>query len=576
MTLGKKALCGVEVLFENCVWPTKKNKTPEELKHLKNIQLYCLDAIGFLRGVTSRDKRTGMLLTGADLIDRMTKHMRHALHNTAVDTYVFSLDLCRKRRPEKADTNNARERQQASSIKRGVSERLVLPPGRERYFSDEQILPGPMNAVFCTPEARIQLYEYITEMFLSESFKLSCVPSGKCVIVRGCIGSKEKALEAGLTEEKLEEAKVRPDKEHKCAHQRERYYLPPVEITGGAEEKPRFLTELLDLENSEADIDCYRWLLVYPHKNALVHSRDGDLLMIGLVQSRLWLRLDPNRKVFFQTRRSVGTQEPTREEAQVHRTKYERYKIALADKKTPQEANKLSDGVTTLKARARILWCERYYDLLALRTEIIKLVCENSSRPSSCPVEEWVVMMCLASPSHDYMKRKNFVHMIGDEYIMSCHLRRHAEWGSDLVKVWESEMQKPEDGRLPAHSLMYYDVDVSVLRKWATQCYVEHSDAKINPSKKNNTPAKLLKARRESSDKMIKKHLPTREQHEIAAAHICWVLQYYGNGPQYGVPIQLGTVVDDEGKSLYGYCAEGYVETKNIARSIIRRAPSTQ
>jgi len=599
-------MAALEITFPDCVTPTETRTTPDGIKKLTDIDLYVLDAIGFLRGISYTNFSTGLPLSCKQLLERLTRPILHVLESGSVKVYVFSLDLCRRRRPEKAATSNARAAQHAADVRRGAPDRLEVSPGRDGFFVDNLCLPGPMNAIFNTPEARIQLYLYLTEYFMSERFRKR-LPGGKRIFIRGCIGTRSIATTLGkIRDEKtLSRAEVEREppahadpalsQSHDATSSSAQsaveplFYLPPLMVTATGY---MFVRQLLDLECSEADLDCFRWLTVFPNHNAVVHSRDGDLLLIGLIQSRIWKQVNPERKVYFRTRRSVGSSMPTDSEKTKRRMAYQTYTENLRLGATLQQAYASSGGVTRPHTRKRIVWCERYFDLCALRNAIVCLMCEVNPRPPSAPVEEWVLMLCLASPNHDYLERRNFVSGVGDMYIMTGFIRKRILFKDDLVKVWTTPlvrgMEPPVNppplssspppststtrpSSLTSHMLMYYDVNAQILRDWARECYVDKANGSIGYSARNNTPEKIQHARMVSAQKAIKKNLPSIEQHMLISAQAAWILQYYGNGPQHGLPIQNGLVVNEQGESIYGYNQSGF--STRVSAERIRRAP---
>jgi hypothetical protein len=74
----------------------------------------------------------------------------------------------------------------------------------------------------------------------------------------------------------------------------------------------------------------------------------------------------------------------------------------------------------------------------------------------------------------------------------------------------------------------------------------------LKPSKKNNTPEKLDKARQLKADGMFTKNV-SKDDIQVVAAQCAWVLQYWGNGAFSGYTIADGLTLDENGNSLYGY-----------------------
>jgi L-fucose isomerase-like protein len=116
----------------------------------------------------------------------------------------------------------------------------------------------------------------------------------------------------------------------------------------------------------------------------------------------------------------------------------------------------------------------------------------------------------------------------------------------------------------------YYAVDTGALKRLVQCAYMEKAIESLGPSKKNNTEEKLEKARKLKAEKMFKDNVP-EDNIQIIAAQCAWVLQYWGNGIFSNYDIVDGLLVDEHGKSIYGYNKNGWADC--VSHTELKIAP---
>ena len=548
MTIGSDAWVALEHTCSQCFLPNcEKPELPEQLRDLTDIQLYCVDAMQPLRSIptgASEDVAPGSqpgVVTCHSLLERIASSILSVLQKGDVDTYVYCLDPYGKSRPEKAATAADRRKQSEAAIAKGAQERVELPPGQQFYYEDHCPPPASMDVVFRTPEARRSLYHYVCSFLRSEEF-YSRIPDGKCVVLSGGL-----ALRDGVDEPHLQ-APIQ---------------LPPLEMRNSGQ---RLLESGANhVKNiSEADLSVWFWVRYYPKKTALVYSGDGDVLLAGLIQMRMIFRNNPHRRVWFQTRRSGGTAERPGEFAEYVARMYGRYQKVLeeSDGDKRKKAYRASHGITRpvpIRTNTTV-WAHRYVDLHRMWAFMLNDANDMNETAGSVlihhAVEQWVVLMALASQKHDYMKRSLIARQVGARPLWLTYLDYRHLFGS-LVRVYASE----------DHSVNYYVVDTCAVRRLVSASYFTAAVLRSGP-RSATYYEKLQMAKRDPKyrAKLLKstkasrlKYMPSEDEMRVGCAQLAWVLDYYSNDIRSGVADGM-RVDSDDGLSVSGFVRDGFAD----------------
>ena len=550
MTIGSEAWVALEHTCPQCFLPNcDKPELPDYLENLEGIQLYCVDAMQPLRSLptgASEDVAPGSqpgVVTCHHLLERVASSILSVLQKGDVDTYVYCLDPYGKSRPEKAATAAERRKQSAAAIAKGAQERVELPPNQLFYYEDHCPPPAAMDVVFRTPEARRSLYHYVCSFLRSEEFYRQ-IPDGKCVLISGGL-----ALRAGV-----EQPHLQPP-----------IQLPPLEMRNSGE---RRLSQDADHANriSEADLSVWFWVRYYQKKTALVYSGDGDVLLAGLIQMRMIFRNNPHRRVWFQTRRSGGTAERPAEFAEYVSRMHKLYERTLEESGggDKRKAYKASHGITR-PAPARTsttVWAQRYVDLHRMWAFMLNDANDMNEAAGRIiihhAVEQWVVLMALASQKHDYMKRSLLARQVGARPLWLTYLDYRHLFGS-LVRVYATE----------DHSANYYVVDCAAVRRLVSASYFTAAVLRSGPRSATyyeklqmakgdpKYRAKLLKSAAASRAK----YMPSDEDMRVGCAQLAWVLDYYSNDVRTGVADGMRVEPEDGGVlSVCGFVKDGFAE----------------
>lgn len=609
MTITQNAWVEIVTKYRACIKINKKNDPNEASKDVleaEGIQLICDDVLAELRNTPIAqffDENSNSLkkVTCKRYIESFLKNVLKTLHNTDVDTYVISMDPFNARRIEKLATYLSRQR----PSKEGVPEFLTKPCGQRYYFEDDREMPGTMDLIFNTPEAKAELYEYITEYLKSEYFRKD-VPENKCVIFSGALRINRN----GTTFAPF----------HKDDAER----LPPLCVT---KRSYSFLEDMKSDHISEGDVDVWRWVDRFPSKSFRVKSNDCDVLLIGLLQMRHVITNNPDRKGWFVTRRSIGSVDISPEITQRKETlkmfKGIAYVTTLEATGSIDEAYRASGGLvptpslfaSTLSSessnsstsstssttqpshltddfndedkeltanvpsdgsrkRSRAPnWADHHIDMFKIYkmiiTEAYHLV-EEHCLPLNNPVETYVMCLCLASDKHDYIKTKLVSPKIGSHYIWKA-LKPNLWWIGDMVRVYKSpSVSTSTDTQQSNGNIHYYAVDTGALKKLVQCAYMEKAKESLGTSKKNNTEEKLEKARKQKAEKMFKDNV-SEDSIQLIAAQCAWVLQYWGNGVFSNYEIVDGLLTDEYKKSIYGYNDRGWADC--VSHTELKIAP---
>ena len=564
MTIGGEAWNALEAMCGEQILPNYQSADttiPPDLRNKKNVQLVCWDILANIRsssGMHWLSSTTGdfLTITCETFLTRLFKPVVDTLATTDVDTYVICLDPFNCPRPEKKATRDSR----VPKPKPGVPTHLQPPPAGQRYFDAKRPLPGTMNLIFNTPQARAEFYEFILEHL--QTVLRPLIPAGKCVILSGGLHVLYM----------FEPGQFDPEK-----HVTQ---LAPVRLT---HDNVEILEEHAFPSLSEGDLDVLRWVNVFPDKNFYIYSVDGDIFLIALMQMRRIIKQNPHRLCYFVTRRSVDSKPVDAKRASKKSSLREHqelvYERTLQETQSIDDAFRASGGVVSSRLftesssskrsrsepsssssssssskRARSVapkkepvWLDRYINLVGVYWKFIdkghelvethKLV-DEKGRPKCVNIAEvYVLAICLCSTSHDYIQPKLVSPGVGPKFIWRA-FETYLHELVDLVRIYAPKQQPPHC------TLYYYGVDVDVLTRFVQRIY----EVKGIDNKKV-TPTEL----------------------HIVAAQSAWTLQYWGNGVYPCYNVVDGTIADANGDSIYGYTPKGWASS--VVEAPIRFAP---
>lgn len=508
---------------------------PPSVQNLEGVRLYCNDVLQLLRSISSRstprfDGDVHFTVNCYEMMLKISSGILSALRRPSMECYVLCLDYYGLSRPEKAYTAKKRSEQAAKREAKGALRKLSIPAGQVCFFEHEQPLPGDMNSVFSTPEARIDLYEYVTSFFRSAEFQ-AMLPAGKRFVLSGGLQINE------------------PYSKYTR--------LPPFVVT---RDGISVVEELRHHQISEGDLDVWRFVLHY-EGNVVVESGDGDVLLAGLVLMRTIFSNNDTRRVWFRTRRSVGQKAHPPELLRAHATRHETYLRVLEQSGGDQHAAYLaSDGAIKPQPTTRggVVWGQCWVDLYSLWASMIQDAHEVHAKLSveiPCPVEQWVVLMCMASDSHDYFDRKRVIKGAGAKPVWLSYVDNMHDIGP-VVRIAEHEDSK--------HGNFSYMIDAQALRRWSSHAYRE---VVMSRNKRNSNVNKKLsdaayeKKINEKASQVAAKHFPGEESVLVGASQLAWVLHYYNTGPKVAHIVISGLDIHPySGESLYGFVSGGFAD----------------
>lgn len=489
------------------------------------------------------------------------------LHNVPdLETVVICMDPYGQRRDEKFATSMARVRPH----REGVPEYATMPPGQSRYFIDDKEMPADVNLIFNTPKAKAEFYEYLTEYFESKNFQKD-IPEGKAFIFSGAM--KVDRNVDGII------------------------HLPPLHVT---KDGYRYMDEIKSDHISEGDLDVWRWAVeIYPTKSFLIESNDCDVFLIGLLQMRHIVARTADRECLFMTRRSIGSLERTEEDVQRKESlrvmKTIAYGAALEATGSLDEAYRASDGfvppVSLLPllpssssstvtddnpyddlmegapsdgSRKRTLtpdWAEHYIDMRGMYSAIIEEASElvkGRHVPIKNPVELYVLILLLSSDKCDYIQTALISPKINSALLWKVFKPNLWRIG-DLVSLHRPRQPDADQSSSTADSFHHFVINVESLRVLIECAYMQKAHEALGISKKNNTEQKLQVAREAKCNTMLKAYI-TEDNIQIVAAQSAWALQYLANGIFSNYEIISGLLVDENGKSVYGFKERGWAD----------------
>lgn len=526
MTVTKEVIHAIVNKFGDNVQPNDARPTVDkEVMYKEDVHLVSFDSLGQLRSTTIdwvvcpiTGRRTRMTCRKFfEKVFNMTVFL--ALLMASVRVVVVCIDRYGARRVEKTATTMSRKRRRADD----EPDYIPLPPGQRRYFGDDLPMPCELTDIFEDAHIKAEFYEYLTMSFTSVRTQHT-VPAGKRLIFSGA---------------------VRLD-----AETQEVRHLFPMEVTRTE------VREMVECDNSgisEGDLDAWYWpVYVFPEMNVHVHSYDSDVLFVGMMQIRRLLRENPDRKVWFITRRSTQSREATERDVRRRTTKEQQRIIAfdatlaetqgdvaearrVAGKMYSTAASSSSSSqvaVTAATFKSLPVWTELFFNVAAICTLLYKEANERLEHRNMVmrnPVEVNVLALILSSQKHDYIQPRALSPGAGAQLV----------WPAFTESLWKFNelvtlMTNDDDE-------YFYAVSVAGLKALAVAIY----DMK-------------------GSQTIRDKNMPCVETLHKLAAQCAWTMQYWGNGIKPGYHVIDGTTIDDEsGRSIYGYTSGGWALSVN-------------
>ena len=512
MTLDKEAwLC-----FEN----QYSNVVHGSLPKGKKYTLYCKDGMHRIRSMGAHQSAR---YQGDQSHTENCAHMKYKLTTVSLNKLtnepfqisVLSWDPYGHGRAEKKATHIARRKQ--SKIPDNVQ--LQIPPGQSRYFEDNKPMPD-IDMVFHTPAARRDLYVYMTEYMQSPLFA-SKIPSGKVFIFSG-----------GLVYTNLKT--------------RETKNVDPIIIT--CQSWKYFPTKII----SEGDSDVWRWLYIFSEHDALVDSDDREVLLIGLMQMRLFSVNYPQRSVFFKTKYGDGVNPIHPGLLLWHQANYKRFQTLVVQDVSKEEAKRLCFGVSTPKPRDPIKWKDRFVDIYAAYQSIMqeatiynnKLQCQLIDNP----VEQLVMFMIIASSKHDFFQRSLIRNQMGPKALWNAFMgqgSRQFVW--KIVQVL----------RHPVTGHHCYTICFKRLKEWIKWGHYEAAKLRLKYNDKKETLQDYEKRVHANALNRITKYVADDMNFHVAAAQLRWVFNYYTNAAHPLMEVANGLETHGD-LSRHGYTPHGY------------------
>lgn len=535
MTISKSAWLSIIRKYAHCIQPDPiNNVTKEDVTKKVGIDLCVSDVLAGLRSTSVKFKQNAegdiTWSTCREFVETAFDDVFVTLAHTNVKVYVICLDAFGRRRPEKTATAIKRSKRARPSE---APEQLLLKPGQEFFFRDEDPMPGPVDLIFNTPAAKAELYEYIT-LFLSVIAR-SRIPDGKTLYLSGGLKIENRFTENPLTP----------------------VNLPPIEITNAGW---CYREDFYSPSISEGDVDVWQWVHRFPDMNFHVYSYDADVILIGLLQMRRILTNNSTRQGWVVTRRSVSSsivdERHTINLAKRQRIRKELYDTTLLRTQDASEAYLRAGGSFAEESKRsprRPNWVVYHLNLTTIYADMLKDAEAHHIAQKYIPnlVETYVLAFILSSDEHDFIQTKLLSRNVGSEFVWTAFEKEIYAF-HDFVTVYT-------DAENPNSNKFYYVVNTDALRSLVTAFYREKANAAIKEGKKSLE--KLHAAREKSFSNNISAHGPTVEQINVVASQCAWVLQYWGNGPVPDYTVVDGTTPDEHGNSVYGYTSSGWAET---------------
>ena len=454
----------------------------------------------------------------------------------SVRTYVLCLDPPGNRPVEKAATTAKRARPAAE----GVPAELTVPRGQRHYFEPGKPMPGMLDLIFNTFAARCALYVFLTEYFRSRDFR-DQLPPGKSFVFAGAAYYHDGVFCNG----------------------------PPLRATRDGSE---LLPEMDFPGVGEGDVWAWTWVLA-SDANALVWSNDADVFLVGLLQTRQALANNPSRRLWFATRRSIDSREPSAQNVDrkladraARAEVYHRAMDATGDVETAYRASVGSKGVApTLEscARKEVVWGCQCLDIVGvyhqIRREALRMAREAGVEVQN-PVESYVVTFCLSSDAHDYVQTKLISKQVRSVAVWDIYRANVAAIG-DLVHVYYME------GNPLLH---HYVISHAAMRRLVEHIYRHKAREVVKPTKKLVTEEDLAVERELRYHKLLGQHGPSEMQIDVVCGQCAWLLQYWGNGVFSTYALVRGTFREN-GLSAYGFTETGWAT--EVARSQYKICP---
>jgi hypothetical protein len=522
--------------------------------------LFCSDILQFVRSISWRQEPrfkgdTAYTKSCLEMCIKLFSPVIRILKETDIKTYVICFDPYGRSRKEKAHTHKARRVKKVDPYK---PTRVFLPFGQRHYFQDDAPIPGDINLVFSTPDAKKDLYDYLTSYLISDRFKQQ-IPNGKRVILSGGLIVTQNNNNNNNNNNSSSSSSSSSSNQPVNYSNYTNVYAQ--EITSKYHKSLEWISPAFI---SEGDLDVWRMAHLFKDDgDVVIESGDGDILLIGLMQMRNIYHQTPNRRVFFKTRRSAGVEKYPQAYYDNHAEKYKIFKETLEKTGDSHKAYRASGGITKEKpaGKPRIKWQVKYIDIKRLWAMMWKQAIElqkNLGIEISCPVEEWVCLVCISSSKHDYFNRKTIYMRVGEDTALLTYLHHKHQLGK-IVEVFHRK------GKPQHHHV--YQINIEALDKLSQYGFIEQ--CKKRNKRDSNVNKKLSDSKYDEkvTKKGIEQHKKNMKKEEelyqnslrIGASQLSWILQYYGNGVFQDLTIVDGTAVDQTTKlSLYGYTNDDF------------------
>ncbi len=532
MTISKEAWMRVRQDYYQYIYPRPWGEIDQDVVDKKGIELVTIDMLGMLRKTYAsivydvhrgeHDRQTCRVY-----FEQAFGYVFHLLEATGVSVVVVCIDPYGRRRIEKKATSDARKRPRKSY----EPDTLPMPYGQTEYFIDELPMPCDVATIFEYEEVKARFYEYITHACSAEETTRR-IPDGKTLILSCGVEFKTQPIEGGRTRDV-------------CS------VIPPLEITNT---NVRRMHERAMENISEGDLDVLRWAIFeFPGMNVHIHSCDGDVLLVFLLQMKRIYAMNPERICQFITQRSNGTTQVSPEKAKCKendRAKRQRiFKQKLIETSNFEEAARAAGGVFSIEEDTEAIpssssasaeqknetqWEMYYIDVKAMYLDIIADTRRRNAngQQMSNPVETYVLMFMLSSSKHDYIQTDLLCKGVGKQFVWEAFNMDMRKFDS-IVHVFGDK-----DTADFHNTELFYEIDAKMLDELIGVIY-----------------------RCKGSVKIEEKNRPSTDVVRKIAAQCVWTLQYLSNGVIPNYQIIDGTSKTENGESIYGYKKKGWAKT---------------
>lgn len=598
MTISKTAWQSFLAKYARYIQPNREGVTVDEVQRKVGIRLCVNDVLAQLRGTTISYVRDGEgrihATTCRQFVENVFFDVFNALQKTDVEVYVVCLDAYGKRPVEKAATTAKRMKRARPD---DAPEQLAVPEGQTFYFLDGQPMPGPVNLIFETPAAKKELYEYMTMFFVLDDVR-ERIPLGKRIILSGGLfpmGDDEHSavpLEVTCTDFTLREEWHLPNiGEGDIDVWRWVYQFPEMDFHVCSHDADVILIGMLQMRRLLKKTPKRRGWVVTRRSVGSCHPEGQHAANLN---KRHCLRKETYDAVMAQTSdpekaylaaggsfaESSSTPHLSRRPvwAHYHIDLVSIYSDIVLDAFVHSVVGKLdrrdAEAIRRCMGREGPL-ADQFKEALLLRdsstnADLIEVVAEavgddtdllsnfedallenRVSRTSPNFVEIYVLAFILASEEHDYIQTKAISHNVGKQHVWHTFEKNMYDF-EGLVEVYKYEM-------VGEYRTFHYVVDKEVLDRLIVAFYREKAVASIK--EENKSPEQLRVARERSFSKSIAAYGPKEPVVWTVASQCVWLLQYWGNGPVPGYVHVNGASTDAQGRSVYGYTAEGWADS---------------